>query len=350
MSLPLTLGLYLSRAVLLRIAMVALMLGGLAIALDLVESASTVLARDDGGLGRYLALRAPLIFAIVLPVAFIIGPVLAFLSLSGRSAFTILRSSGATTYMLLALLIPLAAVLGAGQFWLTDRLAPKLEGRLLTWLDDRPANQMGDFWARTPTSVFHAESSTPSGERLTGVEIYETNRAGLMLSRVSADEARWDGDRWRFGAATRLIPGEGRSVAIDGAVWETALRPANVRALATPARSVAGDNAARMLTGAWAGNRTEEFYKVRVYRGAAAFMTPFLMILLAAPAAFGNRRAGGMGRRAAGAVALGFGFLLFDGMLTALGETGNLPPELAAFGATAIFAALGLWALISLEE
>ena len=105
-----------------------------------------------------------------------------------------------------------------------------------------------------------------------------------------------------------------------------------------------------MLKGDWAGNRSETFYQVRLYRGYAAFAIPLLMILLAAPAAFGMRRSGGFGKGAVWSVVLGFGFLLTDGMLASLGETGNMPPLLAAFGALILFSAVGGWMLVTLEE
>lgn len=345
-----TFALHLSKAVLNRFLFAVLMLGGLALALDLVESASEVLKRDDGGILRYLGLRAPLILAAVAPVALILAPVLTFLTFSGRNEFTIMRASGATTYRMLAALLPLAILLGAGLFALNDRIAPVMEGRLLTWLQDDPVGSTGDFWARTTTGVVHADASSPRGDLIVGAEIYQTDPIGRLTTRISASSARFKDGVWRFERATRLVPGEAKSTAIDGEAWNTALRPANVRALATPGRAVAGNIAGRILTGAWAGNRTAAFYQVRVYRGYAAFLAPMVMILLAAPAAFGMRRSGGLGRRAAFAVVLGFAFLLFDGMLTALGETGALPPLLAAFGATAMFAAIGAFTLITLEE
>lgn len=345
-----TLALHLSRTVLMRVLAAALALAGLAIALDLVENAGDALARGDGGIWRYLGLRAPIILTAVLPVAYIIGPALAFLTLSSRMEFTILRASGATMYRVLLLLAPLGLLLGAGLYALSDRIAPVLEGRLITWLDPQPEAVSGAFWARTTLGVVHADASSARGDFIRGAEIYETDASGRMTARISAETARYRDGAWRFGAATRLIPGEAKSTRIDGAVWETPLRPANIRALSSPARSVAGDVAERILSGAWAGNRTSDFYQVRVYRGYAAFFTPMVMILLAVPAAYGARRGGGLGKRAALGVALGFCFLLFDGMLTALGETGNLPPALAAFGAAAMFAAIGGYMLISLEE
>ncbi len=345
-----TLALHLSRAVFWRVIWVAAGLWGLALALDLVEAAGDVLGHEGGGLPRYLLLRAPLILTAVLPVALIVGPALAFLALAGRNEFVAMRGAGMTIWRVLLLLAPLSALFGGAFFLLTDRAAPALEGELLTWLDPQPAGFSGAFWARTSTGVIHAEASSPDGEKIFRVDIYEMDPAGRLTARLDAEEAVYEDGAWRFAAGARLIPGEARSTRIDGAEWETSLRPANVRALATPARSVAGNVAERILSGGWAGNRTQDFYRVRVYRGYAALIAPFLMIVLALPAAYGTARGGGLGRRAGVAVALGFGFLLFDGMLTALGETGNLPPLLGAFGATLIFAAMGLWVLVTLEE
>ena len=218
MSFPRTLALHLSKTVLIRILAVILMLGGLAAALDLAENASDLLRREDGGLWRYLGLRAPLILAAVAPVGLIVGPVLAFLTLSSRSEFTIMRASGATTYFMLAALIPLALLIGAGLFALNDRIAPKMEGRLITWLDDGPKAGAGDFWARTTTSVVRADASNAAGDLITGAQIYETDPQGRLLSRVDAEAMRHEDGVWRFEAARRLIPGEGRSTDISGQV------------------------------------------------------------------------------------------------------------------------------------
>lgn len=341
---------HLSRVVFVRILAVALVLGGLALALDLVESAAVVLDAGDGGMIRYIGLRAPLILTVVLPVALIVGPVLAFLSLSGRNEFTIFRAAGATTYRILGALIPLALILGGCMYLLTDRVAPRMEAALINWLDEKPIGGAGSFWARTTTGVIRAAASSPSGDVLVNVDIFETNREGRMTARTDARVARYEGGAWTLEDASRLTPGQSESIDISGEVWETPLSPANVRALATPGRSLAGDIAIKMLEGDWAGNRSEAFYQVRLYRGYAAWAVPLLMILLAAPAAFGMRRSGGFGRGAVWSVVLGFGFLLTDGMLASLGETGNMPPVLAAFGALALFTAIGGWMLVTLEE
>jgi lipopolysaccharide export LptBFGC system permease protein LptF len=50
------------------------------------------------------------------------------------------------------------------------------------------------------------------------------------------------------------------------------------------------------------------------------------------------------------ALALGLGFLLVDGILSAFGTSGRLAPGLAATAAPLLFAALGFWQLRSCER
>ena len=92
------------------------------------------------------------------------------------------------------------------------------------------------------------------------------------------------------------------------------------------------------------------FYRTRVQSAAAALATPFVMLLLAAPAAFGlPRQGGGAARRAAVGLALGLGYLVAAGLLEALGEASVLPPVLAAWTAPFVFAVAGVL-LLQREE
>jgi lipopolysaccharide export system permease protein len=67
-------------------------------------------------------------------------------------------------------------------------------------------------------------------------------------------------------------------------------------------------------------------------------MAPIIMLLLALPTALGHARSN---RTAPIIFGLGCGllYLVTDGLLTAMGSTGILPPLAAAWGAPVVFAA-----------
>jgi lipopolysaccharide export system permease protein len=72
------------------------------------------------------------------------------------------------------------------------------------------------------------------------------------------------------------------------------------------------------------------------------------MLLLAAPSALAHFRGGGT-TLLVQCLAAGLLFLVVDGAFTALGQSGAAPPIFAAWAAPAMFAALGLTALVYLE-
>ena len=66
--------LHISKTVLIRLLAVILGLTGLAVALDLAENASDVLAAEDGDLLRYVALRTPLLMLAIVPAGMLAEP------------------------------------------------------------------------------------------------------------------------------------------------------------------------------------------------------------------------------------------------------------------------------------
>jgi lipopolysaccharide export system permease protein len=105
-----------------------------------------------------------------------------------------------------------------------------------------------------------------------------------------------------------------------------------MRGLARPTEAQPLDRLLAGSRGEGAAARGAAFYETRLQSAAAMLATPFIMLLLAVPAAFGlPRQGGGAARRAAVGLALGLGYLLAAGLLGALGEAGALPPVLAAW-------------------
>lgn len=96
-----------------------------------------------------------------------------------------------------------------------------------------------------------------------------------------------------------------------------------------------------MLGGERVGTRPRSYYETVLMQSFAAPFTIFIMMLLAIPAALVSERGGGGGRMF-GALLLGLGFLLVDGVFSAFGTSGRIGPLTAAFTAPVAFAMLGL--------
>ena len=126
-----TLALYLSRQVGVRIVAVLAGLVALGLSLDMMENSTEILERHGiAGLGEYALLRAPLVLAMILPLGVLFGASLAFLSLAARNEMVVLRTAGYNTVRVLLLLIPLAAICGVAQSYLAAPLGPAAEQAL----------------------------------------------------------------------------------------------------------------------------------------------------------------------------------------------------------------------------
>ena len=89
-------------------------------------------------------------------------------------------------------------------------------------------------------------------------------------------------------------------------------------------------------------------FETRLFRTLAAGVAPIIMLLLALPTALGYARSNRTGPVIFG-LGCGLLYLVADGLLTAMGQTGVLPPLVAAWGAPVGFAAGAISILLYAE-
>ncbi|MEO8114993.1 MAG: LptF/LptG family permease, partial [Phenylobacterium sp.] len=104
----------------------------------------------------------------------------------------------------------------------------------------------------------------------------------------------------------------------------------------------------RSLFGQGPVTRSRSEFQTRLYRTLAGGVAPLIMLLLALPAALGHTRS-----NQTWPIIFGLGggllYLVVDGLLTALGQAGVLPPILAAWGAPVAFACGAVTVLLYAE-
>src|SRR4051812_3755763 len=106
---------------------------------------------------------------------------------------------------------------------------------------------------------------------------------------------------------------------------------------------------ADVIVGERVSTRPRSYYEAVLARTFLAPLAGFIMLLLALPSAIVSERRGG-GGRLLGALGLGLGFLLVDGILSSFGTSGRLPAWWAATIAPLAFALIGFWQLGSCDR
>lgn len=350
-----TLGLYLLRLMSGRIlAALAAMVGVLQV-LDLLEVTNDILDRKLGaaGVAYYALLRLPRLVEQAAPIAVLAGSLFAFGKLAGESAVTAMRSTGISIYRITLTALPAVLALALAQLAIGMAIAPHTDQVLTKWwqsttpkTSSRPVEPLT---FRVGAQVVVATPRDPDGRSLEHVTVYSRDADGRLEQRISAPTAVFDGEGWRLidpsfetVGATEVNEGSAHEM-----TWTRSLRPGDVRALAAGQTTVTPAEAKRALGGGLS-IRPHSYYDTQLQRAWAAPLACLVMLLLAAPSAMANFRGGGATLMVQ-CLAAGLLFLVFDGAFTALGESGAAPPVLAAWAAPAMFAALGVTALLYLE-
>ncbi len=340
-----------------RIIGALLVLVGILQILDLLEITTKVLDRDLGlaGLGYYAVLRLPRLVEQAAPLAVLAGALFAFAQLAQQSAVVAMRSTGLSVYKLTAMAAPAAVMMLVIHLGVSLFIAPRTDRTLdAWWRSTTPAAEqkvVGPRAFRVGRDIVVAAPGDESGRLLKDVIIYRRDDDGRLLRQIRAEAATFNDGAWILRAPRLQAVGEGgvqKSSATEMS-WRSLLRPADVRTMFWgDDSSLAAPAALRALEGG-ASVRPASYYETQLQRIWAAPLAALVMLIIAAPVTLANFRSGRGAQVLTLCLGAGLLFLVVDGLLTAVGESGAAPAVLAAWAAPAIFAAGGITALLYLE-
>lgn len=346
-----TFGRYLSRLFLLRLALATLVLAGLLQLVELMDKADEILARGLGAAGmvRFALYRLPLLLGPVQPIAVLIAALLTWSTLARRGEVAALRAAGVSVARLVLWLMPAGLAVAALAFVLSDRIAPAADAAFARWWGataTEPASER--IWFRDGLDVVGVDGIAENGRRLRGVELVRRQPDGRLAHWIMAERAEWRDGAWTLRDGTERSAA-GLTQPFARSDWPTALTPANLEELARPAPVLSSGRLLAAMQGRWASRDSRKTLQTRLMRAMAAPLAPLLMIVLATPVAGGTPRGGGIPAGMAVGLASGLSYLLLDGILGVLGESGTLPPLMAAWLPHLTFACIGGAMLLYVE-
>ena len=352
--------------------------------LDLMNRGDEVVQRHGRSalaLAKYAALRLPDLTGFILPFAVLIAALLMLAKLARNNEIMALKASGLSFYHLLLSLVPAALLVGLLHFLLSDQVVPRTARILEQWdAAAQPAAPAGKSaahtsaptgpsggvtltapspgpsesieWIRDGDSFVRIEAVLADGKELQGVTIFERKARAVLSGRVLAERAMFDGTGWSLINVRKLSLADGQDRKPERVAempWQTSLTPDHLADLTTDPATLSMVEVWRFVSHPDVGSRPVDFYKTWMLRKIALPLVTIMMVLLAAPVAQGLQRHGGLGAGLAVGVGLGFLYFVADGLLLTLGEMGTIPPMVAAWSPTVLFAALGVSALLKIE-
>lgn len=327
--------------------------------LDLLANADAVL--EGGGepidsLTRYIFLRVPSIIETVAPLACLLGALTALVVLARNSEIIAMRAAGRSVLSLIGGLVVVGLGLAIILFIFSDRIVVRFNAQLEDWKSAgyKPGGEIIDgseAWVIEDGTIIRVGHVLRNGSVLNDIRVFHQTGSDAVADIVNIRLAIWENDAWNL-FEVEQVGGDGlQNGTLNGTpAWETKLTPEDFNKLANPPSELTFDELEHYVRELALGTRPEYYYDTWLQRKLAGPVVLALMPLLAAIAAFAHHRQGSAVMVVVYGISLGFVFIVTDNMLLAMGQFGVLPPVVAAWLPLALFATIGLWIVISLEN
>lgn len=311
-------------------------------------------------LGYFEAKLAPILVDVV-PLAFAAAALIAVAGFVRSSETTALLAHGISLFRSTASILFLAVVAGGALFAFSEAIVPRSAAeaeRLRNVLLGKPPAATSDGWRSflkgDSGRFYSAETWDTRSSSVTGVTIFQVDPQSFRLSRKS------------YGARGKVVAGKGIALT-DGWTRTFGKGGESLFLKQTGASFVEAPEAARTFLAGRSDPRQmnslelSRFVRLRrkagadvsgmltgLYQKSSVSLAPLLLTLVGLPFAFrfGKRGAvAGIGI----ALLLGLAYLVLSAILVKGGETGSLPPLLAAWGANLFFSLGAGWGLLGIR-
>ncbi len=364
-----TLSLYIARVFVLAVAGMMAALIGLIGLFDFIELLRRSATKPDATFAVVCeigALRLPWIGMQILPFAVLLGGILAFWRLTRSSELIVARASGVSAWQFLA--APLVCAVAFGAF-ATAAVSPvsavmraraELMDNVYLRTGGGPlALNGGQLWLRQSdaglspqgVAILHAHAVNLRNGELTAqdVSIFRLDANDRLLERIEANQARLDDGAWQLDNARTILaghlPSPPRPLALAtnmtvARVQESFAPPDTLSFWALP-----GFIALLEHSGFSSIRHRLQFQTLLALPLLAGTMT-----LLAAGFSMRPSRRGGVAKMIGSGVSAGFALFMISKVAEEFGQSGALPPSLAAWAPAASGLMLSVALLLHLED
>ena len=369
MRFAMTLSLYIARVFSLAVLGMMAALTALVGMFDFIELLRRSATKPDATFGivaEIAGLRLPWIGMHILPFAVLLGGILAFWRLTRSSELIVARAAGVSAWQFLAAPMLAAILLGGFATAAVSPLSAVMRGRAellenayLKTGGGPLALNGGTLWLRQAdrqldpqgVAILHALGVALRDGALTarGVSVFRLDGRDRLLERIEAADARLDGDAWLLDRARTVTPNHlpdvERSIRLPTTmtvdrVQDSFAAPDTFSVWALPPfialLEQSGFSAIR--------------HRLQFHSLLALPLLAGTMALLAAGFSMRPARRGGVAQMIGSGVAAGFALFVVSKVAEEFGQSGALPPLLAAWAPAAAGLMLSVALLLHLED
>jgi lipopolysaccharide export system permease protein len=328
--------------------------------LDMLGQTGKIMAYPGNGTAeivRYVSLRMPQIIEQFLPFSILLGTLVTLMTLNANSEIISMKGAGLSAHQVLAPLIVASLLVAGLSFAFNDRIVTRATTALEKWqrvdYGKVPSDSKAQLnvWVRDGDNLINAATvvGRDATTRLTGVTIYNRND-GELNAIIRADRAQPKAGGWELEGARRFDVTRGVETKLGTIDVGAGIRPDQFTLASVKASRLSFSALWVAIGDLKRAGRPTAALEAGMWHKISGPLSSLLMPLLAAVAAFGVARSGGLFIRAVIGMGLGFAYFVADNFGLAMGNLGVYPPLLAAWGPFFLFLLVGETVLMQTEE
>lgn len=292
----------------------------------------------------YVALSIPGHVYELFPIAALIGTLFALAQLVQHSEYTVIRVSGVSIQRMAFVLVQLGLLFAALTFVFGEFIAPAADRaaqtvRLRATSSVIAQEFRSGLWVKDDDSFVNVARILPDATLL-DVKIYEFD-PGYRLRAISvAKQGDYQkGNNWRLHEVvqTRFEPARTRVDQIPVADWTSVLTPAILNVLLVVPEKMSMTNLYSYVEHLRENKQRTSRYEIALWNKLSYPFAVLVMMVLALPFAYYQKRSGGVGAKIFVGIMLGLTFHLLNRLFAHLGLLNAWPPILSAIAPTLLF-------------
>lgn len=320
----------------------------------------------DVGKGGYQLRQAVLFVVLALPghlyelfpVAALIGTLFAMSQLVANSEYTIMRASGMSLTQITWALVRVGIPIVIATFLAGEYLAPpaeRLARAVRVPISDQPTRIVAQqfrsgFWFKQDQTFVNIRGVLEDLSLL-NIIIYEFDEQKRLKTIKVAETGNFLGNgRWKLTnmTTTEFLPRSTKVSRVQETNWDTVLKPSLLSVYQVAPEKLELDTLYDNIRVLGANKQRTSRFEIALWTKIFYPVAVLVMMLLALPFSYFQRRSGGIGFRIFAGTMLGLTFFLLNQLFSHLGIINNWPPLFSAafpIAAFLIAAAALLWRL-----
>jgi len=320
---------------------------------DFLESQASISA-----IARAFLFKVPLVVTQVAPLAVLAGALLGLGLLARTNEFVALRACGVSVWQVLAPLALVGALVSLTTFAWNETVVPASMRRWhQVW--NQEVKQRGaatiftgrEFWYHGVSGFYKVERIGVRRRALFGLTVYQLGPDFRPARTIEVAQATWRDGGWELSdVRTRELSPDGVRESLGAPAGFTVPESFDdFRVVSVEPEEFSYGTLRQQIASLQAKGVDASETLVDLHLKLALPVASLVLLLVAVPLAARGTRVSSMSAATGLGFVLGFAYFVVLAFSRALGQSGALPPALAAWTANAVFSVIGLYLLLGAE-